>query len=55
MTDVLADFGSSSKLNAEWAFLSMLRDEGRKGADAFLEAHGERHRRALAPPISTCC
>ena len=31
--------GSSSKLNAEWAFLTMLRDEGRKAAEAFLEAH----------------
>lgn len=31
--------GSSSKLNAEWAFLTMLRDEGRKAAEAFLAAH----------------
>ncbi len=31
--------GSSSKLNAEWAFLTMLRDEGRKSAQAFLDAH----------------
>ena len=27
------------KLNAEWDFLTMLRDEGRKAADAFLQAH----------------
>jgi NTE family protein len=33
------DLGYSSKLNAEWAFLRMLRDEGRKAADAFLTAH----------------
>jgi NTE family protein len=32
--------GASSKLNAEWAFLTMLRDEGRKAAQAFLDAHG---------------
>ncbi|KAB7648289.1 patatin-like phospholipase family protein [Polymorphobacter fuscus] len=31
--------GSSSKMNAEWPFLTMLRDEGRKSADAFLAAH----------------
>lgn len=31
--------GSSSKMNAEWAFLTMLRDEGRKSAEAFLGAH----------------
>jgi NTE family protein len=33
--------GSSSKLNAEWAFLTMLRDEGRRAAEAFLAEHGE--------------
>jgi NTE family protein len=32
--------GSSSKLNAEWAFLTMLRDEGRRAAQAFLDTHG---------------
>ena len=31
--------GYSSKLNAEWEFLRMLRDEGRRAADAFLAAH----------------
>jgi len=41
MTDALADFGASSKLNAEWAFVSLLKEEGRKTADAFLVAHGE--------------
>jgi len=41
MTDALADFGASSKLNAEWAFVSLLKEEGRKSADAFLAAHGE--------------
>ena len=36
--EVMLDLGYSSKLNAEWAFLSMLREEGRKAADAFLQA-----------------
>jgi NTE family protein len=38
---VLADFGASSKLNAEWEFVSLLKEEGRKSAEAFLAAHGE--------------
>jgi Predicted esterase of the alpha-beta hydrolase superfamily len=36
----MVDLGYSSKLNAEWAFLTMLRDEGRRAADAFLATHG---------------
>jgi NTE family protein len=40
-SDLMAELGSSSKLNAEWAFLCLLRDEGRRAADAFLAAHGE--------------
>jgi NTE family protein len=39
-TDLLSTFGASSKLNAEWDFLAMLRDEGRKAAATFLETHG---------------
>ncbi|MBC6981324.1 patatin-like phospholipase family protein [Caulobacter sp. 17J80-11] len=35
----LARLGASSKLNAEGAFLELLRDEGRAAADAFLTAH----------------
>jgi len=35
----MTSLGSSSKLNAEWAFLTMLRDEGRRAADEFLGAH----------------
>jgi NTE family protein len=35
------ELGYSSKLNAEWAFLTMLRDEGRRTADAFLAEHGD--------------
>src|SRR4030081_1772784 len=41
MSDTLADFGAASKLNAEWEFVSLLKAEGRKSADAFLTAHGE--------------
>lgn len=40
MTDKLAEFGSSSKLNAEWEFVSMLKAEGRRSTDEFLSAHG---------------
>lgn len=39
-SDMLAKFGASSKLNAEWEFVSMLRAEGRMAADAFLAEHG---------------
>ncbi len=38
--DLMVELGYSSKLNAEWDFLSMLRDRGRDAADAFLAAHG---------------
>jgi NTE family protein len=41
MSDKLAEFGASSKLNAEWEFLAMLKEEGRKSADDFLTSHGE--------------
>jgi NTE family protein len=39
-SDTMTDLGYTSKLNAEWEFLTMLRDEGRKSADAFLKTHG---------------
>ena len=41
MSDALANFGASSKLNAEWAFVSLLKEEGRKSANAFLTAHAD--------------
>jgi NTE family protein len=41
MTDKLAEFGASSKLNAEGVFLAMLKEEGRRAADAFLAEHGD--------------
>jgi NTE family protein len=39
-TDKMVELGASSKLNAEWSFLEMLRDEGRRSAEAF----GNKHR-----------
>ncbi|MEX3960660.1 patatin-like phospholipase family protein [Paraburkholderia sp. EG286B] len=36
----LVTLGSSSKLNAEWSFITMLRDEGRRTAEEFLAQHG---------------
>lgn len=38
-SDLLATLGASSKLNAEWEFLTMLRDEGRRAADEFMQTH----------------
>jgi NTE family protein len=40
-TDRLANFGASSKLNAEWEFVVMLKEEGRRSADRFLAAHAD--------------
>src|SRR5574337_92361 len=40
ITDKLAEFGSSSKLNAEREFLTMLKEEGRRSAGSFLAEHG---------------
>jgi NTE family protein len=40
-TEMLAQFGASSKLNAEWDFLSMLFTEGRRAATEFLDAHSD--------------
>jgi NTE family protein len=39
-SDVMLDLGYSSKLLAEWEFFCMLRDEGRRAAAAFIDAHG---------------
>jgi NTE family protein len=38
-SDMLTELGASSKLNAEWEFFSLLHDEGRRSAQAFLDAH----------------
>jgi NTE family protein len=40
-TAMMVELNASSKLNAEWEFLSMLRDEGRACTDGFLQAHRE--------------
>jgi NTE family protein len=37
---LMTELGYSSKLNAEWSFLVMLREEGRRTAAAFLAEHG---------------
>jgi NTE family protein len=39
-SDIMLSLGYSSKLLAEWAFFSMLRDEGRRAASTFLDTHG---------------
>lgn len=39
--DELATFGASTKLNAEWDFLCVLRDLGRRSAEEFLKSHGD--------------
>jgi NTE family protein len=46
---IMGELGYSSKLNAEWPFLTMLRDEGRRAAEAFLTTHREDlgHRSSL--------
>jgi NTE family protein len=38
---MMVELGYSSKLNAEWEFLCMLREEGRRAGEAFLAAHQE--------------
>ena len=38
-SEMMTDLGASSKLNAEWDFFCLLRDEGRKSAQVFLETH----------------
>jgi NTE family protein len=36
----MTELGYSSKLNAEWDFFVMLRNEGRRSAQSFIDAHG---------------
>jgi NTE family protein len=38
-SDRMAELGYSSKLNAEWEFLTMLRAEGRQSAELFYRTH----------------
>ncbi len=41
-SDIMTELGYSSKLNAEWTFLTMLRDKGREAADLFLKQNRQR-------------
>lgn len=45
-SDEMVHLGASSKMNAEWDFLTLLRDEGRRTTEAFLKKHKKdlRHR-----------
>jgi NTE family protein len=36
----MTELGYSSKLNAEWEFFVMLRNEGRRSAQNFIDTHG---------------
>jgi NTE family protein len=58
MTDALAKFGASSKLNAEREFIEMLRTVGRRAASEFLDANGdnlgERSTADLDVPLAEC-
>ena len=38
-SEMMTDLGASSKLNAEWDFFCLLRTEGRRSAQVFLETH----------------
>jgi NTE family protein len=38
-SEMLTELGASSKLNAEWSFFTLLHAEGRRSAQAFLDAH----------------
>lgn len=49
----MLDLGYSSKLNAEWAFFLMLRDEGRRCAETFLEQHGNDLGRRASVDLDT--
>jgi NTE family protein len=40
-SETMTELSASSKMLAEWAFLCMLRDEGRRAAGEFLDAHGD--------------
>jgi NTE family protein len=40
-SELLSTLGASSKFNAEWDFLRMLRDEGRRAAEAFISTKAD--------------
>jgi NTE family protein len=39
--DIMTEFNASSKLIAEWDFFRLLRDEGRRSAEIFLQRHAK--------------
>jgi NTE family protein len=39
-SDIMVKLGHTSKMIAEWQFLTMLRDEGRRATQEFLDLHG---------------
>lgn len=39
-SDIMMKLGHTSKMIAEWEFLTMLRDEGRRATQAFLDENG---------------
>jgi NTE family protein len=46
---MLSEFGASSKLNAEWEFVTMLKAEGRRSAGEFLDQNaGDVGRRSTS-------
>jgi hypothetical protein len=38
---ICREFGASSKFNAEWEFLTLLRDEGRRATGEFLDMNAD--------------
>jgi NTE family protein len=46
-SDIMVNLGYSPKLNAEWDFLCMLRDVGRRAAGSFSRHARRRFRTAL--------
>ena len=53
-TDKLAEYGASSKLNAEGEFLTMLKEDGRRAADAFLAEHATPSASGRRPTSTNC-
>ena len=54
-SEMMTELGDSSKLNAEWAFLTMLRDEGRRAAEAFGRRAPAPTSACARPSTSTAC
>ncbi len=52
-SEVMLSLGYSSKLNAEWDFLCMLRDEGRRAAETFLQKDGDNLGRKSSYDLDT--